>query len=926
MNKKFLSVVLFGALMAGSSVTFTGCIDNDEPAGIEELRGAKAELIKANAAYRQAEVEIKKVDIERRQILLEREKIDMEMQKLDLEIKKASSARDIAYWEQEKALLVENYKTKILVAQTNAANWEINYLKALADLKIAQATVTDEAYAKKLGELIADIEKEQSNIMGLNNALFELAQELLAFSSGQYEAIKATAESDLKNHESKLENMTTILEEVKTLQADFGTEAINAQIKELDVKIAKIDKKTAELRSALIEVIGTATEPEQTYSKQKVTLETANQSITFDIPAAIQADFIKEFVTNANDNGELKSIVGKGDAWDKFAATAPTDEKKKWTPVINNVALGAVTQYEKVDTTKLLSYGIKELSTAIKEKGVSSYKVAYEFANNGFNYGLGSLSVGDELTADDLAKGKAALELIEKDIVAMQKIYTADSTAFVEAVKAYQKDAEAYGLLLQTSTNQDQIVTKAWNEYTDAKKKYTLNEEVEDAWTKAQKTYQGEDGKGGAKKVWDDFYAKAKENNPDDPTQYAGYAAAYGTYQLALQAYNKAKETYDKAVAAAEKASGLSDKIKALKTTLTAYYPLRAELMADLDDITATLAGFNDGKEFKLAEKISSLTDAQFSEVVAKFSSKVAIAGDDVTLAGTSVEPDGKGSLQAWLKASQKLYGGDSYDIAQSVIQDIATIEPNNKINIASLPTATALVTLQHSKSIFANIDSWNTLATTIEGIATATAKKEEPIVAELNKQSAAIKAIYEPYRDTFYELCALDIDQYDKAGDKGTDIFKKLKEALNITAKPNTEGEKQTLTKLKEALEKRMEGSSNSVTISFDVYTEFTKGELVEGARVTSIKLTEEDIQDAIDKLEKNINLLGEYIAAKKDEIKKLEDGTLTIDDFIAREKEKIENEIAFKEEQIKNAQERFDALNKAKDALIAEFAGSAE
>ena len=112
MNKKFLSVVLFGALMAGSSVTFTGCIDNDEPAGIENLRGAKAELIKANAAYRQAEVEIRKVDIERQQILLEREKIDMEIQKLDLEIKQASSAKDIAYWEQEKALLVEQYKKK----------------------------------------------------------------------------------------------------------------------------------------------------------------------------------------------------------------------------------------------------------------------------------------------------------------------------------------------------------------------------------------------------------------------------------------------------------------------------------------------------------------------------------------------------------------------------------------------------------------------------------------------------------------------------------------------------------------------------------------------------------------------------------------------------------------------------------------------
>ena len=72
MNKKFLSVVLFGALMAGSSVTFTGCIDNDEPAGIENLRGAKAELLKAkaavetaNAAYRDAETQLKLAEVEK---------------------------------------------------------------------------------------------------------------------------------------------------------------------------------------------------------------------------------------------------------------------------------------------------------------------------------------------------------------------------------------------------------------------------------------------------------------------------------------------------------------------------------------------------------------------------------------------------------------------------------------------------------------------------------------------------------------------------------------------------------------------------------------------------------------------------------------------------------------------------------------------
>ena len=189
--------------------------------------------------------------------------------------------------------------------------------------------------------------------------------------------------------------------------------------------------------------------------------------------------------------------------------------------------------------------------------------------------------------------------------------------------------------------------------------------------------------------------------------------------------------------------------------------------MADLDDITATLVGFNDGKEFKLAEKISSLTDAQFSTVVKNFNSKDAIAGTDVNLAIASAQDDGKGSLQDWLNASKKLYGSEAgnYNGAELVIKDITTVEPNTGTNnVESLKnsgSAVTLVTLQYSKSIFANIDSWNTLATTIEGVATATAKKEEPIVAELNKQSAAIKAIYEPYRDTFYELCALDIDQY---------------------------------------------------------------------------------------------------------------------------------------------------------------------
>lgn len=51
-------------LMAGTSTSLlTSCIDNDEPAGIIDLRGAKAELLRAKAAVEQAEAAIKTAQV-----------------------------------------------------------------------------------------------------------------------------------------------------------------------------------------------------------------------------------------------------------------------------------------------------------------------------------------------------------------------------------------------------------------------------------------------------------------------------------------------------------------------------------------------------------------------------------------------------------------------------------------------------------------------------------------------------------------------------------------------------------------------------------------------------------------------------------------------------------------------------------------------
>ena len=143
MNKKFLSVVLFGALMAGSSVTFTGCIDNDEPAGIEELRTAKAALIKANEAYRLAEAEWMKVQVEFEQVKVEQQKVQLEIDKLNLEIQKASSDYEIALWEAKKDSVVKDFEGKLFELQKTAAENETAYLKAVAELEAARVYVSD---------------------------------------------------------------------------------------------------------------------------------------------------------------------------------------------------------------------------------------------------------------------------------------------------------------------------------------------------------------------------------------------------------------------------------------------------------------------------------------------------------------------------------------------------------------------------------------------------------------------------------------------------------------------------------------------------------------------------------------------------------------------------------------------------------------
>ena len=174
MNKKFLSVVLFGALMAGSSVTFTGCIDNDEPAGIENLRGAKAELLRAKVAVEAAEAAYK--NAQATEMLAQARR--MEALALQAELEAKEKELDNALLEAQNAELIARAEAAVVEAQKDLENNKL----ALEEAKLKNAAAL--AQAQK------DYEDAMKAIELSKNYLSDAELAVLADVQGELKAAK----------------------------------------------------------------------------------------------------------------------------------------------------------------------------------------------------------------------------------------------------------------------------------------------------------------------------------------------------------------------------------------------------------------------------------------------------------------------------------------------------------------------------------------------------------------------------------------------------------------------------------------------------------------------------------------------------------------------------------------------------------------
>ncbi len=248
--------LIAATLLCGLTVSLSSCIKTDEPAGIEALRGAKAELLQAKAAYEQANAQYRVAEAK---------------------IKEAEAAYMEAYYawqkqevEQDAKESAEQFNAAIYAYMQATAEAQLAYEKALASINLALATVEDDAVAGALQDLMwgyaftyvkyTPVVNEAGEIQviesqGVLKGLAALSETLIEMKEEYAEMLRAKAAmefayttdmlKDAVANQAAIEarNVAAIEKELAALKDVAGVplEEFMAKYEELQAKVAELE-------------------------------------------------------------------------------------------------------------------------------------------------------------------------------------------------------------------------------------------------------------------------------------------------------------------------------------------------------------------------------------------------------------------------------------------------------------------------------------------------------------------------------------------------------------------------------------------------------------------------------------------------------------------------------------------------------------
>lgn len=288
-------ILLIGTAALGMFFMTTSCLENTEPAGIEAMRQARAELISAQAAYEQAKVtllnaqtalqeaqtqnqilenNLKELEIQEKQLNLEYQeaKYDYDMRILELDYARRAGADEAylkaleleiagyEYWllkneidmeelELKRQEMVEIHKAELLRLQQATAVAQKEYEEAIRNLEALKHTLTEDEkaivdkYTAEIDALSTQLENAENTLVGAQTAYLEAkyswSQDSVLLDKKYTRAVELA--------QAALDDANAELEEANAL--DFtDEEALLTQKAELEAEIDAIRKQQDDLK------------------------------------------------------------------------------------------------------------------------------------------------------------------------------------------------------------------------------------------------------------------------------------------------------------------------------------------------------------------------------------------------------------------------------------------------------------------------------------------------------------------------------------------------------------------------------------------------------------------------------------------------------------------------------------------------------
>lgn len=418
-------------LMGGVSTSLTSCIDNDEPAGINDLRGAKAELLRAKAAVENAEAAIKTATAAIKQAKADYAQEKVTQEKLYTDWLTAKYEDDKTALQQDAAIREQAYLQKLYQAQSAAKQAELDYQRALAQIEIALGTAKDDAYAEALQDLLYTktftIPSYQISVNPVTHevtinstgsstttiyGLMNLSQQLANAKQELAEAIQQNLILGYKFDKDALKNDVAVTVEVKKAELAVEEKAL-AELKEIigislddfEAKYQEIADKKKEAENNKTNVsIEEAKDLAENYDGKAQELKNkkeAQSEFTFDIPAAVQNDFY--------------NIVASK------AGSATGDEVAIYQNILKQATADAEGEYAFTNGMKV------NTTAAIKKSIIDAVKADVE----------------EKTEAQDVAQLEQAMKLAEEAETELKKSFDAAEKTWKAAAAAYDKAYKA---------------------------------------------------------------------------------------------------------------------------------------------------------------------------------------------------------------------------------------------------------------------------------------------------------------------------------------------------------------------------------------------------------------------------------------------------------------------------------------------------